>query len=401
MILALLGALQIALAARVALRLARTASGHTIKASNEPAAEEVTVIVPVLNEAARIASCLDSLILQPLEVVEILVVDGGSTDGTQAIVESFRGRDRRVRLIEAATAGERWTGKAWSLYVALQQMRPGSEWVLCLDADVRCSPVLVRSLLHHARRFGLAALSVATTQRLADAADALVHPAFLTTIVYRFGAPGREAKRTDQVQANGQCFLARCSALLGTDAVRAARHSLCEDITIARRLVECGERVGFYLGEDLVEVNMYGSWRETWRNWPRSLAMRDYYFGWRGALGLTEVLLVQAMPLPALVLGGALKQPRWFLMMNLGLLLMRIGVLAGTARAYRSRPCSYWLSPVMDLPAALRLIGSTVKKHQVWRGRAYIRRSGGRFEPLHNSRRRGHLSHRSTEGDGV
>jgi dolichol-phosphate mannosyltransferase len=386
MILALLGAVQIALAARVALRLVRTAFGHTIKASNEPAADQVTIILPVLNEAARIVSCLDSLILQPPEVAEILVVDGGSTDGTRATVETFRRRDRRVRLIDATPAGERWTGKAWSLYVGLQRIRHGSGWVLCIDADVRCSPVLVRSLLHHAHRRGLAALSVATAQRLAGAADALVHPAFLTTIVYRFGAPGHEANRTDEVQANGQCFLARRSALLRTDAVRAARHSLCEDITIARRLAECGECVGFYLGEDLVEVNMYGSWRETWRNWPRSLVMRDQYFGWRGALGLAEVFLVQAVPLPALLLGRAVKRSRWFVIVNSGLVLMRIGVLAGMAPAYRSRPWSYWLSPVMDLPAALRLIGSTVKKHQVWRGRAYIRRSGGRFEPVAQTR---------------
>jgi dolichol-phosphate mannosyltransferase len=384
-ILALLGAVQIALAGRVALRFVKTAPGQRITACREPVAEAITVILPVLNEAPRIAPCLETLIRQPLEVVEILVVDGGSTDGTQAIVERFRARDRRIRLIQATPDAGRWTGKARSLYVGLQRTRARSGWVLSVDADVRCSPDLVRSLLHHARRRGLAALSVATTQRLAGAADALVHPAFLGTIVYRLGAPGHEAKRVDQVQANGQCFLARRNALLRTDAVRAARHSLCEDMTMARRLAECGERVGFYLGEGLVEVSMYGSWRDTWRNWPRSLAMRDQYFGWRGVLGLAEVLLVQAVPLPAVLLASAAGRPRWFMMANLALLLMRIGVLAGMAPAYRCRPWSYWLSPLMDLPAALRLIGSTVQKHQVWRGQAYIRRRGGRFEPLHDS----------------
>jgi dolichol-phosphate mannosyltransferase len=385
MILGLLGAFQITLAARVALRIVKTAGGQTIKTCNEPAAERVSIILPALNEALRIEACLESLINQSEEVAEILVVDGGSSDGTQAIVETFRARDRRIRLIAATPDNEQWTGKTWGLYVGLQRTREDSGWVLCLDADVRCSPALVRSLLNHGRRTGLAVLSVATTQRLAGAADALVHPAFLSTIVYRLGAPGHIANRTHEVQANGQCFLARRSALLRTDAVRAARYSLCEDITIARRFVECGERVGFYLSDDLVEVNMYSSWRETWQNWPRSLAMRDQYFGWRGALALGEVLLVQSLPLPAILLACALRPSRWFMMTNLMLLFMRIGVLAGMAPAYKCRPWSYWLSPVMDLPVALRLIGSTVKKYQVWRGRAYMRVNGGRFEPVNRS----------------
>jgi dolichol-phosphate mannosyltransferase len=130
---------------------------------------------------------------------------------------------------------------------------------------------------------------------------------------------------------------------------------------------------------------MYRSWRETWQNWPRSLAMRDQYFGWRGALALGEVLLVQSLPLPAFLLAAALRPSRWFMMTNLMLLFMRIGVLAGMAPAYKCRPWSYWLSPVMDLPVALRLIGSTVKKYQVWRGRVYMRVNGGRFEPLNRS----------------
>jgi dolichol-phosphate mannosyltransferase len=385
MILSLLGALQIALAARVALRFLRSAGGQKIKTSSATDPGRVSVILPVLNEAARIQRCLESLIVQPEELAEILVVDGGSTDGTQAVVESFRARDPRIRSIAVSPDDEPWTGKARSLYAGLRGATAASEWVLCLDADVRCSPALVRSLINHARRAGLAALSVATTQRLGGAADALVHPAFLTTLVYRFGAPGHTANGIQEVQANGQCFLARRSALLRTDAVRAARQSLCEDMTIARRLVECGERVGFYASDDLIEVSMYGSWRETWRNWPRSLALRDRYFGWRGALGLGEVLLVQSLPLPAFLITWVLGRSSWFMMANLALLLMRIGVLAGTAPAYSWRPWSYWLSPVTDLPAALRLIESTVKKRQVWRGRVYIRRSGGRFEALGRS----------------
>src|SRR5690348_6292026 len=49
----------------------------------------VSVIVPILNERNRLSPCIEGLITQGTEVVEILVVDGGSTDGTQQLVCTF------------------------------------------------------------------------------------------------------------------------------------------------------------------------------------------------------------------------------------------------------------------------------------------------------------------------
>jgi glycosyltransferase involved in cell wall biosynthesis len=62
----------------------------------------VSVIVPMLNEAAWIDGCLDSLLSgeYPPARVEVLVVDGGSTDGSRALVEARTERDPRVRLLD-------------------------------------------------------------------------------------------------------------------------------------------------------------------------------------------------------------------------------------------------------------------------------------------------------------
>jgi glycosyltransferase involved in cell wall biosynthesis len=54
------------------------------------AGRTVSVILPTLNERAFIRDCLDSLVAQDFtDVLEILVVDGGSTDGTRDIVACF------------------------------------------------------------------------------------------------------------------------------------------------------------------------------------------------------------------------------------------------------------------------------------------------------------------------
>ncbi len=82
-------------------------------------------------------------------------------------------------------------------------------------------------------------------------AEALLHPSLLTTLVYRFGIPGKVTRNRHQVLANGQCFISPRETLLKTDAFRAAQLSLCEDVTIARRLAECGEAIGFYESDGL------------------------------------------------------------------------------------------------------------------------------------------------------
>ncbi len=381
----LFGALQMLLALRVTLRFFRTARGQTIQISNDPRPDRVSVILPVLNEAARIRTCLDALIAQPEELAEILVVDSGSTDETRSIIETYRARDPRVRLVEGSPVDPRWTGKAWGLHIGLQHSSPASVWILCIDADVRVSPALVRSLLAHAHNTGISNFSVATLQRLSGIMDGLVHPALLTTLVYRFGSPGKATRNPHQVQGNGQCFIARRATLLETEAFEAARQSLCEDITIVRRLAESGVAVGFYEAPGLVEVSMYGDWRETWANWPRSLPMRDQYFGWHEALGLVEVMLVQALPLPMLAVGWMLAAPDGLLAANALLLAMRLGILASVARAYDRKPWSYWFSPLADLPAATKLVRSALSRHQRWRGRSYVRGKGGRYEPTEGS----------------
>jgi glycosyltransferase involved in cell wall biosynthesis len=60
----------------------------------------VSVIVPVYNSEEYLERCLDSLVSQTLENIEILVVNDGSTDTSQAIIDDYQSRspDRIVAL---------------------------------------------------------------------------------------------------------------------------------------------------------------------------------------------------------------------------------------------------------------------------------------------------------------
>ncbi|MCU7951345.1 MAG: glycosyltransferase [gamma proteobacterium symbiont of Bathyaustriella thionipta] len=54
-----------------------------------PKAPIISVVIPVLNNKNQLAFCLNSILSQPDLSVEIVVIDGGSSDGTLSIIEEY------------------------------------------------------------------------------------------------------------------------------------------------------------------------------------------------------------------------------------------------------------------------------------------------------------------------
>jgi succinoglycan biosynthesis protein ExoA len=61
----------------------------------------IAVVIPVLNEESHIRACLESVFAQsyPLDRVEVVVADGGSSDNTREIVVELAARHPHLRLI--------------------------------------------------------------------------------------------------------------------------------------------------------------------------------------------------------------------------------------------------------------------------------------------------------------
>ena len=87
-----------------------------------------SVIVAVLNGAATLPRCLDSVFEQTFQDFELIVIDGGSSDGTQDILE--RHAERIRYWVSEPDSG---IYQAWNK--ALAQVR--GHWVLFLGADDR------------------------------------------------------------------------------------------------------------------------------------------------------------------------------------------------------------------------------------------------------------------------
>lgn len=138
----------------------------------------VSVIVPVYNNEAHLRRCLDSLVGQTLEGMEIVLVDDGSTDASPAIMRAYAQKYAgRFKIISKANGGQ---GSARNLgleqsegdYIGFvdaddyvladmyetlytEAVKSGSDFVECLYQRIEEGPhgVKVRPMQGHARAY--------------------------------------------------------------------------------------------------------------------------------------------------------------------------------------------------------------------------------------------------------
>ena len=65
----------------------------------------VSVIIPVYNTERYLTQCLESIVSQTLEDIEIICVNDGSKDGSADILRDYARRDRRVIVIDQPNQG--------------------------------------------------------------------------------------------------------------------------------------------------------------------------------------------------------------------------------------------------------------------------------------------------------
>lgn len=108
---------------------------------------KVSVLVYVLNDAAHIERSVRSVMEQTLQELEILLIDGGSTDGTLEKLEQLRDEDKRIRLIrsEAGVGCQFNTGLAAAV----------GKYIGICESDDYILPDMYRRQYETAEKYGL------------------------------------------------------------------------------------------------------------------------------------------------------------------------------------------------------------------------------------------------------
>lgn len=65
----------------------------------------ISVIIPVFNSQNYISRCIESILNQKIRMIELILVDDGSTDRSVNIIRKYAKQDTRVRLIQQTHSG--------------------------------------------------------------------------------------------------------------------------------------------------------------------------------------------------------------------------------------------------------------------------------------------------------
>jgi dolichol-phosphate mannosyltransferase len=295
-------------------------------------------------------------------IYEVVVVDDESSDETAAVASRLG-----ATVLSGKPIPNGWVGKAWALHQGVQAAT--GEWVVTLDADAVAHPQLAQAVVQRAQRDGLRFVSVGARFDCPSKGAQWLHPAMLTTLVYRYGPSGSKGKvKSDSQLANGQCMAFLRRDAIDHDVLTRVRGETIEDVALVRLVASMGWSVAMLDGSKLLTVRMFESFTDTWNGWGRSLSLASVDNA-RRVFGHSIVLmLAQVAPLWMLVLG--LSTP-----VSIALLLIRIGTLFGMRRAYLQHSLWYWLSPLADALALIALFRGLIRqvfgRKATWRGRTY------------------------------
>lgn len=103
----------------------------------------VSIIIPVYNVKQYLEKCVLSVLDQTYSAIEIILVDDGSTDGSEALCDELAASDERVSVFHKENGG-----LSDARNYGLERCR--GEWVSFVDSDDFVSPIFVQALLQAA-----------------------------------------------------------------------------------------------------------------------------------------------------------------------------------------------------------------------------------------------------------
>jgi hypothetical protein len=326
--------------------------------------EKVSLLLPVRDEAERVAPCLRSLLAQRgVDDLEVIVCDDGSTDGTARVVEETVDGDPRVRLISAPAVRAGLPGKP--LACDLLARHASGTALVFVDADVELAPHAVAAAVDLLRAHRLDAVCPFPRQLAEDAATRLVQP--LLQWSWLLFLPLRAAERSPRpslTAANGQFLAVDADALARCGGFAAVADAVLDDIALMRAVKAAGGRGVVADGSALATCRMYRGWAEVRAGYEKSLWSAT---GSPAAAAGVAALLGWMFLLPPL---AALAGSR------AGLLGYAAGVLGRvvTARHSGGRAWPDPLAHPVSVGALLLLLGRSWRARRAgrleWKGRA-------------------------------
>jgi glycosyltransferase involved in cell wall biosynthesis len=233
-----------------------------------PLPPSISAIVPARNEEAVIASCVESLALQP-EIAEILVVNDQSTDKTAGIVRSLFPKIPHLRLLETQEVPAGWVGKNNAVFLGAKEAK--SPWLLFTDADAELEPGAAARALQIAQENSAALISFSPEQVTQSWYEKALIPFVYSRLAKHFSYDAVNDPASPAAAANGQFLMIQRDAYNSIGGHASVASEVLEDVALAKRAKAAGFCLWFGSGQGIVRVRMYRSFGAMWQGWKKNL----------------------------------------------------------------------------------------------------------------------------------
>ena len=240
--------------------------------SNPP--PRISVLIPARNEEARLRPCLSTLSDSDYPILEILVLDDHSTDGTAQLVEQRIKGDSRIRLLSGKPLPEGWVGKPWACHQLSKEAK--GDYLLFVDADTRFSDITIANAVTLAHEEKADLISLWPYLESLTWSERLVIPFVHLFILFYLPHWAKGSLRCLGA-ANGQFVLFRRDAYEKIKGHESVHNHMVEDIAIARNMRAAGFKVlnldGTNPGHSIafVRCRMYTRFSEVWEGFTKNL----------------------------------------------------------------------------------------------------------------------------------
>ena len=235
--------------------------------------EKVSVLLPVLNEADRIAPTLQSVLAQEnLADLELIIRDDGSTDQTVELINHLtRNAKFQVKVITNDTpAPTGWVSKSWSCF-QMSKVATGSTLVF-IDADVSFAPTAIAQGVITMRNHKLDLISPYPKQTAITWSERIMQPllqwSWLTFLPLRIA---EHSNNPTLSAANGQFILVDAATYHASGGHSANPAAVLDDIALLRTIKIFGGYGVVVDGTELAKTRMYRNVSELTDGYAKSL----------------------------------------------------------------------------------------------------------------------------------
>ena len=231
---------------------------------------KISVLIPARNEENNIRSCVESILNQDYQNIEVIVLNDNSEDKTREILLDMSAKSEKLRFFDGDSKPVEWSGKHWACHQLSK--KASGELFLFIDTDTIHKPDTLKKAVSALYTENTDLLSVIPKQIVGTWSEKLVIP-IMPWSISSFIPIGiaHKSKSPSLSLTVGQFMLFRRNAYEQSGGHESIKTEILDDIPIGRLIKKSGFKWKIVDGTKNSSCRMYNNFKEVYNGFSRNL----------------------------------------------------------------------------------------------------------------------------------